>query len=173
MSPPVVPCHHNSAFTKSLTVWDPQPHFWEWTLKDQPVLASQTLLNRALGCPCEVCVCISVFMWERMCGWEGKESNTVLFCDAWSLTWVDYCIILFGYLYNAILRGGLINFFLWEVTAVGEQGDRTTASNISETGQALHNKRRKSDDYNGAVLTFATYTRYLSIVLILQFILSQ
>lgn len=53
---------------------------------------------------------------------------------------------------------------------MGNRGTEQVLQTYSETGQALHNKRRKSDDYDGSVLTFATYTRYLSIVLIFQFI---
>lgn len=81
-------------------------------------------LEQGLG----VCVCISVFMWERMHGWEGKESNTVLFCDVRSLTWVDYCIILFGYLYNTIW-GAHQSLFVGGDSSWGT-GVRITASNI-------------------------------------------
>lgn len=86
-------------------------------------------LEQGLGKPFEVCVCISVFMWERIRGWEGKESNTVLFCDAWSLTWVDYCIILFGYLYST-LWGAHQSLFVGGDSSLGTGGQNNCFKHI-------------------------------------------
>lgn len=64
------------------------------------------------------------------------------------------------------LGGSSISFCgRWQ--QLGNRGTEQLLQTYSETGRALHNKRRKSDDYDGAVLMFPTYQ---SIVLILQFI---
>lgn len=64
--------------------------------------------------------------------------------------------------------GGLINLFLWEVTAVGGKRDRTTASNIFRDRSGTPQQKQKIRWLWWLCANVCNFTHYQSIALILQ-----